>query len=109
MIFFCQLKFFPSSYIHPALTEPEAVGNLSITDITTSSVSVNWTEPEGNISIYRVNWTGGNVSGSKNVPQTHTKITNLTAGVQYNISVTAVADDKLTEGQSNFITQYTSK
>ena len=68
-----------------------------------------WTEPEGNRSFYRVKWTDGKVSGAKNVTQTQINITNLTAGVQYNITVTAVADDERTEGQSEAVTQYTSK
>ena len=92
-----------------SLTEPEAVRELKVTDITTSSISLNWIKPEGQRSFYRVQWFNGSVSGSENVTQTHFKITNLTAGVQYNISVTAVADDKLTKGRSEAVTQYTSK
>ncbi|XP_036964427.1 receptor-type tyrosine-protein phosphatase beta-like isoform X4 [Acanthopagrus latus] len=89
-----------------SVTKPEAVRNLSITDITTSSISLMWTEPEGNRSFYRVKWTDGKVSGAKNVTQTQINITNLTAGVQYNITVTAVADDECTEGQSEAVTRY---
>ncbi|XP_073327843.1 uncharacterized protein [Pagrus major] len=88
-------------------TKPEAVSNLAVTNIMTSSLYLTWTEPQGRSSFYRVNWTDGNISDSENVNQTHINITNLTAGVQYNISVTAVAGDGLTEGQSTFITQYT--
>ncbi|KAM8750626.1 receptor-type tyrosine-protein phosphatase beta-like isoform 2-T2 [Acanthopagrus schlegelii] len=88
-------------------TRPEVVTNLNVTEITTSSISLMWIKPEGNSSLYRVSWTDGNDSGSKNVTQTQINITNLTAGVQYNITVTAVADDKRTEGQSTFITRYT--
>ena len=80
-----------------------------MTNVTTSSVSVNWTKPEGNSSFYRVQWTGGRVTETKNVSETSLTISDLTAGVQYEISVTAVADDKHTEGQSSTVTQYTSK
>ncbi|KAM8750635.1 receptor-type tyrosine-protein phosphatase beta-like isoform 11-T11 [Acanthopagrus schlegelii] len=90
-----------------SVTRPEVVTNLNVTEITTSSISLMWIKPEGNSSLYRVSWTDGNDSGSKNVTQTQINITNLTAGVQYNITVTAVADDKRTEGQSTFITRYT--
>ncbi|XP_037623767.1 receptor-type tyrosine-protein phosphatase eta isoform X4 [Sebastes umbrosus] len=90
-----------------ATTKPGVVRNLSVTEITTSSISLNWTEPEGNSSSYRVQWTDGNVPGSNNVNQTHTTITNLTAGVHYEITVTAVADDGLTEGQKDTVSQYT--
>lgn len=68
-----------------------------------------WTEPRGKNAFYRVQWAGGNVSKTLNVTQTHTDVTNLTAGVQYKLTVTAVADDGLTEGQSTAVSVYTSK
>ena len=70
---------------------------------------VSWTEPEGNSSFYRVEWKGGEISGSENVSETNKNITDLTAGVQYEIKVTAVAEDNLTEGESVSVHQYTSK
>ncbi|XP_028263428.1 tenascin-X isoform X3 [Parambassis ranga] len=88
-------------------TQPEVVRNLSVTDVTTSSVSVSWTEPLGNSSLYRVQWIGGETKGSVNVSETFRSITNLTAGVQYTITVSAVAQDGYTEGQSNTVYQYT--
>lgn len=91
------------------LTEPEAVRNLSVSEITTASVFLTWTEPRGKNAFYRVQWAGGNVSKTLNVTQTHTDVTNLTAGVQYKLTVTAVADDGLTEGQSTAVSVYTSK
>uniref|UniRef100_A0A8C3GCJ4 protein-tyrosine-phosphatase n=1 Tax=Cyclopterus lumpus TaxID=8103 RepID=A0A8C3GCJ4_CYCLU len=75
-------------------TEPEVVSNITVTKITTSSISLKWTKPEGNSSFYRVQWTDGNVTVSANVTQTNITITKLTAGVQYEITVTAVADDE---------------
>ena len=83
--------------------------NLNVTGITTSSVFLSWTEPVGNSSLYRVQWSDGNVTKNDSVTQTHINITNLTAGVQYEISVTAVANDNVTEGQSTSVTPYTSK
>nr|XP_046249269.1 receptor-type tyrosine-protein phosphatase beta-like isoform X6 [Scatophagus argus] len=88
-------------------TKPEAVRNLTASDITTSSVFLSWTEPEGQSSLYRVQWTDGNVSGTENVTETHLNITNLTAGVQYEINVTAVAADGITEGQGTTVSKYT--
>ena len=64
-----------------------------------------WTKPLGKSSFYRVQWTGGNVTGN----DTFVTITGLTAGVQYEITVTAVADDNSTEGQKATISKYTSK
>ncbi|KAM9376093.1 receptor-type tyrosine-protein phosphatase beta-like [Pholidichthys leucotaenia] len=88
-------------------TKPEVVRNLNVTDFTTSSVSVSWSKPEGNSSFYRVQWTGGNINESINESETFTAITNLTSGVQYTITVTAVAQDGYTEGQSTSVYQYT--
>uniref|UniRef100_A0A673B464 protein-tyrosine-phosphatase n=1 Tax=Sphaeramia orbicularis TaxID=375764 RepID=A0A673B464_9TELE len=51
---------------------------------------MNWTKPEGNSSFYSVHWTDGTNSESKNVTETFIIITNLTAGVQYTITVTLV-------------------
>ncbi|XP_068580174.1 receptor-type tyrosine-protein phosphatase eta [Cebidichthys violaceus] len=92
-----------------SVTKPEVVRNITVTNITTSSMSVMWTKPEGNSSFYRVQWTNGIVTGSDNVTQTHKTITNLTAGVQYEITVTAVTDEGSTDGQSASVSQYTSK
>lgn len=44
-----------------------------------------------------------------NVTATSMTVDNLTPGVPYNITVTAVADDGVTEGQSVSVFQYTSK
>ncbi|XP_039989379.1 receptor-type tyrosine-protein phosphatase eta isoform X2 [Xiphias gladius] len=90
-----------------SVTKPEVVRTLTVTKISTSSVSVNWTAPEGNSSFYRVQWTDGNFSDNVTVSETSMTISNLTAGVQYKITVTAVADDGQTEGQSGSVSQYT--
>ncbi|XP_033997475.1 receptor-type tyrosine-protein phosphatase beta isoform X13 [Trematomus bernacchii] len=89
------------------VTKPEVVRNLSVTEITTSSISVMWNKPEGNSSFYRVHWSDGNIPKSDNVTETNIIISNLTAGVQYDVNVTAVAGDGSTEGQSTTVSQYT--
>ncbi|XP_034734384.1 receptor-type tyrosine-protein phosphatase eta [Etheostoma cragini] len=89
-----------------ATTKPEVVGNLNVTEVTTSSISLMWTKPEGNSSSYRVQWTNGNVNYNDDVTQTRKNVTNLTAGVQYNMTVTAVAGDGST-GQSTAVSKYT--
>ncbi|XP_005947443.1 receptor-type tyrosine-protein phosphatase eta [Haplochromis burtoni] len=89
-------------------TKPETV-NLTVTDITTLSMFVSWTKPVGNSSFYKVQWRDGRTSDAVTVSDTFKNITNLTAGVQYEINVTAVADDNHTEGQSATVTKYTSK
>ena len=92
-----------------ALTEPEVVGNLEATKITTSSVFLSWTEPLGNISFYRVQWTGGNMNQSETVNKTDINITELTAGQQYTFTVVAVAGDEKTLGEAKTVSPYTSK
>ncbi|XP_042268585.1 receptor-type tyrosine-protein phosphatase eta isoform X4 [Thunnus maccoyii] len=88
-------------------TKPEVVRNLTVSEITTSSMTLTWTKPEGSSSFYRVQWTDGNINQSYIVSVTFNTITNLTPGVQYTISITAVADDDHTEGQSTTVSQYT--
>ncbi|XP_062245322.1 receptor-type tyrosine-protein phosphatase eta isoform X3 [Platichthys flesus] len=88
-------------------TKPEVIRNLTVMNVTTSTVSLNWIEPVGNSSLYRVHWTDGRLNGTLNVNETYVHITNLTAGVQNEISVTAVADDGLTGGQSFTVVRYT--
>ncbi len=72
-------------------------------------MSLTWTEPEGSSSFYRVQWTYGENSTIVNTSDTSINITNLTAGVQYVISVRAVAADNDTEGENTTVTLYTSK
>lgn len=92
-----------------SLTEPEAVRNLTATEITTSSVFLNWTKPEGQSSSYRVQWTDGKVIKNESTNETSKTITGLTPGVQYGINVSAVAGDGHTEGANVSVSIYTSK
>jgi hypothetical protein len=91
---------------YSSVTEPAVVRNLYVSEITTSSVFLNWTQPEGNSFFYRVNWTGASIS--QNVTKTFTTITGLTAGVQYFFIVTAVAGDNTTVGEDSQIITSTS-
>ncbi|XP_008298883.1 receptor-type tyrosine-protein phosphatase eta isoform X2 [Stegastes partitus] len=88
-------------------TKPEKVGKLNVADLTTSSIFVNWTKPDGNSSFYKVRWTNGTETKNESTATTSINITNLTPGVQYNITVTAVADDHVTKGASATVSQYT--
>lgn len=94
---------------HFPLTEPEIVLSLNATEITTSSVYVTWTEPKGNRSFYRVQWTNGTKTQTVNVSETNINVTELTAGVKYTFTVTAVADDNQTESETAESSHYTSK
>ncbi|XP_072525539.1 receptor-type tyrosine-protein phosphatase eta-like isoform X10 [Salminus brasiliensis] len=83
-----------------AFTRPDAVTNLTFSNQTTSSVFLSWNfKPGSNVS-YRVEWTNGNVSNTKNTSDTSYTVTNLTAGVNYTFNVTAFAADGVTAGAS---------
>ena len=91
------------------LTEPEAVKNLTVTKITTSSVYLCWSEPSGNRSSYQVQWTNGTKNWSINVNETSHNVTELTPGGHYCFTVIAVAGDKKTTSDVVKTCQHTSK
>ncbi len=73
------------------------IKNLTAVDITTSSVLLNWTNPNGQSSRYRVEYEDKNVIAEN----TSIKINNLIPGAQYTFRVFAVAADHVTEGRAN--------
>ncbi len=79
--------------------------NLTADDITTSSVLLNWTKPNGQSSRYHVEYEDKNVT----TENTSIKINDLIPGAQYTFRVFAVAADHVTEGRSNQISLNTSK
>ncbi|KAF4081223.1 hypothetical protein AMELA_G00158940 [Ameiurus melas] len=86
---------------------PNAVTSLTVSNINTSSVSLTWNEPPGNMSYFSVNWTGGSVNNSSNTSNTSYTVTGLTAGVNYTFTVTAVAADDGTGGELTQISAFT--
>ncbi|KAF4081215.1 hypothetical protein AMELA_G00158900, partial [Ameiurus melas] len=88
--------------------EPNAVTNLTVSIINTSSVSLTWNEPLGNRSYFTVNWTGGSVNNSSNTSNTSYTVTGLTAGVNYTFTVTAVAADGQTAGAPTQTSDFTT-
>ncbi|XP_015237762.1 PREDICTED: receptor-type tyrosine-protein phosphatase eta-like [Cyprinodon variegatus] len=86
-------------------TKPEMVRNLTVTEVTTDSISLSWTEPLGSSSFYKVEWIDGNKT--LNSAETELTITNLTAGTKYDINVTAVAADNRTQGSIASVSRYT--
>ncbi|XP_019749603.1 receptor-type tyrosine-protein phosphatase eta-like isoform X4 [Hippocampus comes] len=87
--------------------KPQKVTNLEVNHVTTSSITVSWTKPEGNYSFYRVKWTDGKIVQKENVTVTSKIMTGLSAGTMYNVSVTTLADDGMTEGDSETVSLYT--
>ncbi|XP_016085759.1 receptor-type tyrosine-protein phosphatase eta-like [Sinocyclocheilus grahami] len=77
--------------------------HLTADDITTSSVFLNWTKPNGQSSRYRVEYEDKNVM----TENTSININDLIPGAQYTFRVFAVAADHVTEGRANQISLYT--
>lgn len=90
-----------------AFAEPSVVRSLAITDVTTSSVSLNWTEPDGNATSYVVQWTVGGVTSGNKTTETSFTINDLIPGSKYNITVAAVAVNS--SGERASITTFTSR
>lgn len=94
-------------FVYLEFLVPATVKNLSITSVTTSSISLSWHKPEGNVESYRVRW--NEMLDEMLINMTSTTITDLTPGSKYNISVAAVVKNFTTEGQSAFTSTFTSK
>lgn len=96
----------PHLFVYLEFLVPATVKNLTITKVTTSSVSLSWHEPEGNVESYRVRWTDDRFMF---INKNTTTIPDLTPGSKYNISVAAVVGNFTTEGQSAFTSTFTSR
>lgn len=92
-----------------ARTEPAVIRNLTVSEITTSSVFLSWIEPLGNSSFYRVEWTGGSRDMNTTSNETAFNVTELTAGVQYTCRILAINGDEMTEGKNISVSLFTSK
>ncbi|XP_067235426.1 receptor-type tyrosine-protein phosphatase eta-like [Chanodichthys erythropterus] len=84
------------------------IRNLTVTNITTSSVILTWQEPVGNRSFFKLLWTGDKTIGNASeITNTSHNITYLTAGINYTFCITAVAADHSTEGDTFCTSKYT--
>lgn len=78
--------------------------------VTTSSISLNWTAPVGQVFLYKVDWVyDGGSSLSTNTTSASVILSNLISGTNYTITVTAFAGDNKTTGAPYKIYQFTSK
>ncbi|XP_039602924.1 fibronectin-like [Polypterus senegalus] len=83
-----------------AYTQPEAVTQLSVTNISTTWALLTWKEPEGNCSHYQVNvsMNGSFVKTPLELKNLSTNITDLQPGTNYTFTVTALVEDRSIEG-----------
>ncbi|KAM6936903.1 receptor-type tyrosine-protein phosphatase eta-like [Xenentodon cancila] len=82
-------------------TRPGTIGSLQFSTNTTS-ISLNWTSPPGQVFMYKVVWNeaGGSQLLSVFTNKTSSVLSNLIPGTLYNIGITVVAGDNQTEGDS---------
>ncbi|XP_039616773.1 receptor-type tyrosine-protein phosphatase eta-like [Polypterus senegalus] len=88
-------------------TKPGTVSNLYVSDIKSTSISLSWSPPGGNVASYKVVVTGAtatNVTTASNFAI----VTGLTQGSMYTLKVLALAGDNVTQGDAVTITAYTT-
>ncbi|KAM7396461.1 hypothetical protein PAMP_019498 [Pampus punctatissimus] len=88
------------TYTLISVTKPGVVSVLKLTVVTTSSVSLIWKRPEGNVTSYIVQWTEGSKALNYTTTETSFTIRDLNPGFEYKITVFAVAGNILGEGTS---------
>ncbi|XP_053332114.1 receptor-type tyrosine-protein phosphatase eta-like isoform X1 [Clarias gariepinus] len=79
-------------------TRPDIVKNHSFSGVTNTSANLDWTQPSGERSFFRVQWITGNMSLNSSTYPTAFNITKLQPGTNYTFTVSAVAADNTTEG-----------
>ncbi|XP_077137836.1 receptor-type tyrosine-protein phosphatase beta-like [Ranitomeya variabilis] len=87
-------------------TKPEVVKNLMTGIITTTSISLSWEKPDGNVSSYEIQIVG-DPSFKKTVTSSFDTIEGLTPGNYYTLLVTAVVGENSVTGNSSDISMYT--
>lgn len=91
------------------LKEPEKVLNLTIDERTTSSLSLTWIRPPGRSAWFSVTLTS--ITGYENATTNATSynFTGLDPGTEHDVSVSAVAADNYTEGETSTVSAFTRK
>ncbi|KAJ8249090.1 hypothetical protein GJAV_G00231070 [Gymnothorax javanicus] len=88
-------------------TRPGAISNLRVSDVTSSSVLLNWAEPQGEAALYRVEWAHDSTNLSETTSETYMRISGLNAGTLYTFRVIPLAGDGTTEGDATELQQFT--
>ncbi|KAK6483799.1 fibronectin-like [Huso huso] len=87
-------------------TKPDIAPNLTASNITTTSIALSWSAPNGNAIGYRVEAIG-NPSKNLTVNTLFTEITGLVPGSNYTLRIIALAADNVTEGEAEAISRFT--
>lgn len=93
------------------LLSPSGTGKIGAptVDQSTSSISLNWTLPLGQVFEYKVVWNNSGTLMTRYTHVTFAVLSDLAAGTPYTITVIAVAGDNQTEGDPYTLTPFTSK
>lgn len=106
---FCRWRCVFCFIIFHCFVDPGKILNL-ISSVTTTSISLNWTPPSGYVLSYKVEWLKSDSHPSTIfVVEPWALLSGLIPGSSYNITITAVARDNATLGESYSITNVTGK
>lgn len=90
------------------LLDPDVVKNLATQNITTTSITLSWEKPVGNVSSYFIQILGDPAINTT-VTTTYDIIEGLIPGNYYTLLVNALVDNSFVNGAISEIFQYTSK
>ncbi|XP_066524908.1 receptor-type tyrosine-protein phosphatase eta-like [Hoplias malabaricus] len=88
-------------------TRPDKISNLTVFNVTMSSVSLNWNKPNGMFGFFLVQWSTDNITLNKTTQYTSFYITALLPGFNYTFGVLAVAADNFTNGSMTALSSCT--
>ncbi|XP_032078046.1 receptor-type tyrosine-protein phosphatase eta isoform X2 [Thamnophis elegans] len=83
-----------------AYTKPSSVFNITVKDVSTTTVNISWESPDAAASTYsyRILINGTIDETNKTSPTTNTEISELNPGTNYKFSIYSIAADNKTEG-----------
>ncbi|XP_035013187.2 receptor-type tyrosine-protein phosphatase eta isoform X2 [Hippoglossus stenolepis] len=84
-------------------TKPGIIGQPNVSS-NTSSISLTWAPPPGQVFMYRLRWHDG---GEKTTTDNFTVLSELISGTNHTITVVAVAGDNKTQGDPYTFTSFT--
>lgn len=88
----------PCSPLLSSSTEPGAISQLTEVEANTTSISISWDPPVGDVFMYTVIWSSGDdEENTTDVYQPRAVLTGLTPGTTYTITVAAVSGNQTGE------------
>lgn len=75
----------------------------------TSSISLSWMPPTGQVAMYRLEWDNGREPMNRTINDTSALLSDLISGTNYTITIRAIAADNTTQGDPVTVSTFTSK